>query len=140
MKKVFFLFFVSFLFLSCSNDDEAVSVASITEGDVVGKWKVAHLEKTSVDSTENLRGFIFEFKKNNELLITKESESFEIEGSWSVLESKSGLRILIPTKDEPLRTFHNEWDVSSLSILNISLSGLSNDLDGNMEHVNFEKL
>jgi len=140
MKKVFLLFVASFLFLSCSSDDEAVIAASITEGDVVGKWEVAHLEKNSGDTTEKLRGFVFEFKSNKELLITNESKSFAIEGSWSVLEIKRGLQILIPTKEAPLRMFHNEWDVNSLSNLNISLSGLSNDLNGNMEHINFEKL
>jgi hypothetical protein len=140
MKKVFLLFIASFLFLSCSNDDEAVMLASITEDDVVGRWEVVHLEKNSSDSTENLSGFVFEFKENNELLITNESESFTIEGSWSVLNSKRELQILIPTKDEPLRMFHNEWDVNSLSGLNISLSGLSNNLNGDMQHVNFEKL
>ena len=140
MKKVFLLFVTSFLFLSCNNDDEAIITASITEGDVVGKWGVAHVEKTSGDYTETLEGFVFEFKANNELIITKESEVFTIEGSWSILESKSGLLILIPTKDEPLRMFHNEWNLNSLSSLNISLSGLSNDLNGSMEYVNFEKL
>lgn len=144
MKKVFLLFIASFLFLSCNNDDDddddGVIVTSIVEGDVVGKWEVAHLEKNSGDSTEMLDGFIFDFKANNELLVTKESEVFTIQGSWSVLKSKSGLQILIPTKDEPLRMFHNKWDVNSLSGLNISLSGLSNDPNGNMEYVNFEKL
>ncbi len=139
MKKVFLLFITSFLFLSCSNDD-GVIVTPVTEGDVLGKWEVAYLEKVSGDATATLNGFIFEFKANNELIITKESEAFSIGGFWSVLESKSGLRILIPTKNEPLRMFHNEWGLNSLSSLNISLSGLSNDFTGNMEHVNFEKL
>jgi hypothetical protein len=140
MKKVFLLFITSFLFLSCSNDDDMVIAASVTEGDVVGKWEVAHLEKSSGDSTEILRGFVFEFKINNELVVTNESESFMIEGSWRILESKRGLQIFIPTKNEPLRTFHNKWNLDSLSSFNISLSGLSNDLNGNTEHVNFEKL
>ena len=73
-------------------------------------------------------------------MITKESEAFSIEGSWSIMEVKNGLQILIPTKEAPLRVLHNEWDVNSLSSLNISLSGLSNDENGNMEHVNFEKI
>lgn len=140
MKKVFLLFITSFLFLSCSNDDDTVIAALVTEGDVVGKWEVAHLEKSSGDSTEILRGFVFEFKINNELVVTNESELFTIEGSWRILESKRGLQILIPTKNDPLRMFQNTWNLNSLSSLNISLSGLSNDLNGNMEHVNFEKL
>jgi len=139
MKKSFLFFVVSFLFLSCNQDDDFV-VASIAKADVVGEWAVAHLEKTSGDSTEDLRGYIFEFKDNDVLLVSKESESFEIEGSWSIIESKSVLRMLIPTKTEPLRTFHKEWDVSSLSMLNISMSGLSNELDGNVEYADFEKL
>lgn len=140
MKKMFLLLFTSLLFVSCSSDDEAIIATPLTENDMLGKWEVAHVEKTSGDTTENLRGFVFEFKTNNELLITNESESFAIEGSWSILEVKKGLQILIPTKDAPLRMFHNEWDVNTSSSLNVSLSGLSNELNGNMEHVNFEKL
>ena len=74
------------------------------------------------------------------MVVTNESELFTIEGSWRILESKRGLQILIPTKNDPLRMFQNTWNLNSLSSLNISLSGLSNDLNGNMEHVNFEKL
>jgi len=140
MKKMFLLLFTSLLFVSCSSDDEAIIAVPLTENDMLGKWEVADVEKTTGDTTENLRGFVFEFKTNNELLITNESESFTIEGSWSVLEIKKGLQILVPTKEAPLRMFHNEWDVNILSSLNVSLSGLSNELNGTMEHVNFEKL
>ena len=140
MKKVFLLLFTSLLFVSCSNDDEAIIAAPLTENDILGKWEVAHVQKTSGDTTETLNGIVFDFKTNNKLMITKESEAFSIEGSWSIMEVKNGLQILIPTKEAPLRVLHNEWDVNYLSSLNISLSGLSNDGNGNMEHVNFEKI
>jgi len=140
MKEVFLLLFTSLLFMSCSSDDEAIIAAPLTENDIFGKWEVAHVQKTSGDTTETLNGFIFDFKTNNKLVITKESEAFSIEGSWSIMEVKNGLQILIPTKEAPLRALHNEWDVNYLSSLNISLSGLSNDENGNMEHVNFEKI
>jgi len=139
MKKIFLLLFTSLLFVSCSNDDAIIETA-LTENDVLGKWEVAQVMKTSGDTTENLNGFVFEFKTNNELIITNESESFSIEGAWGVMQTNQGLKILIPTKDEPLRMLHNEWSVNSLSSINISLSGLSNELTGNMEYVNFEKL
>jgi len=90
------------------------------------------------EATSYLNGYVFEFKVNNELVITNE-ESL-IEGEWSVMVGNQGLKLLIPIKDEPLRMFHNEWNVNSLSSRSISLSGLSNENDGNMEHIKFEKL
>ena len=140
MKKVFLLIVAGLMFVSCSKDDEAIIATSITENDIVGKWEVAHIEQSSNDTTEKLDGFVFDFKDDNKLMITNDLEGLSIEGSWSIMEVTNELKMLIPTKEDPLRMFHNEWSVDSLSGINISLSSLSNEHDGNMEHVNFEKL
>jgi len=133
--KVFLLFFTSLLFLSCSNDDDLNLPQPITENDVLGRWEVV---QSPVETTENLNGYVFEFKVNNELVIT--TEELLIEGEWSVMPGNQDLKLLIPIKDEPLRMFHNEWNVNSISSNSISLSAFSNETDGNIEHINFEKL
>jgi len=136
--KVFLLFFASLLFLSCSNDDDLNVPQPITENDILGIWEVGQVVKASGETTTSLDGYVFDFKVNNELVIT--SEELLIEGSWSVMIGNPGLKLLIPTKEEPLRMLHNEWSVNSLSSKSISLSGLSNDNEGNMERINLEKL
>jgi len=133
--KVFLFFFTSLLFLSCSNDDTLNLSQPITENDVLGSWEVV---QSSAETTVNLNGYIFEFKTNNDLVIT--NEELLIEGKWSVMMGNQGLKLLIPTKEDPLRMFHNEWSVNSLSSNSISLSAFSNEADGNIEHINFEKL
>jgi len=90
------------------------------------------------EATSYLNGYVFEFKVNNELVITNE-ESL-IEGEWSVMIGNQSLKLLIPIKDEPLRMFHNEWSVNSLSTNFISLSGFSNENEGSIEQIKFEKL
>lgn len=133
--KVFLLFFTSLLFLSCSNDDELNLSQPITENDVIGRWGVV---QTPVETNLSTGEFVFEFKANNDLVIT--SAEFLIEGKWSVMMGSQGLKMLIPTKDEPLRMFHNEWNVNSLSSNSIFLSAFSNDTEGKIEHINFKKL
>jgi len=136
--KVFLLFFASLLFLSCSNDDALNLSQPITENDVLGRWEVTQVVQSPAETTTNLNGYVFEFKTNNDLVITNE-ESL-IEGKWSVMIGNQGLKLLIPIKEEPLRMFHNEWSINSLSSNSISLSAFSNEADGNIEHINFEKL
>jgi len=133
--KVFLFFFTSLLFLSCSNDDTLNLSQPITENDVLGSWEVV---QSSAETTVNLNGYIFEFKTNNDLVIT--NEELLIEGKWSVKMGNQGLKLLKTTKEDPLRIFHNEWSVNSLSSNSISLSAFSNETDGNIEHINFEKL
>ena len=133
--KVFLLFFSSLLFLSCSNDDDLNLSQSITENDVLGRWEVI---LSPAETNANLNEYVFEFKANNKLVITNE-ESL-IEGEWSIMIGNESLKLLIPIKEEPLRMFHNEWSVNSLSTNSISLSGYSNENEGNIEHINFEKL
>lgn len=132
--KVFLLFFTSLIFLSCSNDDVNLS-QSITENDVLGRWAVV---QSPTDTNVNLNEYVFEFKTNNVLVIT--NEELLIEGEWSVMIGNQGLKLLIPIKEEPLRVFHNEWSVNSLSTNFISLSGVSNESQGSIEYISFEKL
>lgn len=136
--KIGVLLFTSLLFLSCSTDDESVLALSISERDVLGRWKVTDVVKTSGETTENLDGFVFEFKENNELIIT--NEAFLIEGTWHIVFANAGLKLLIPTKDQPLRMFHNQWKVTLFSNSYISLSGFSNENDGFIHYIKFEKL
>ena len=133
--KVFLLFLTSLLFLACSNDDDLNLSQSITENDMLGRWEVI---LSPTDANANLNEYIFEFKANNELVIT--SEESLIEGEWSIMIGNESLKLLIPIKEEPLRMFHNEWSVNSLSTNSISLSGYSNENEGSIEHINFEKL
>lgn len=136
--KVFLLFFTSLLLLSCNNDDNLNLSQSITENDVIGRWEVVQVVQSPTEPNASLNGYVFEFKMNNELIITNEEGL--IEGTWSIMLGSQGLKLLIPIKDEPLRMFHNEWSVNSLSTNFISLSGLSNQEEGSIEQVNFEKL
>jgi len=136
--KIFLLFFTSLLFLSCSNDDALNLAQPVTENDVLGRWEVTEVVQSPVETTANLNGYVFEFKTNNDLVITH--EDLLIECKWSVMIGNQGVKLLIPTKDDPLRMFHNEWSVNSLSSNSISLSAFSNETDGIIEHINFEKL
>jgi len=136
--KYCLLLFTSLLLLSCSKDDSSIITPSISENDVLGKWEVVHVEQASGDATENLNGFVFEFKGANELVIT--NETFSIIGTWKVMAVNKGLQLFVPTKEEPLRMFHNNWNVNSSSNGIISLSGASNQANGNMEYINFQKI
>ena len=100
MKKLWILnIFVLVLFTSCSDDDDGSP--NLPEGieasasDITGEWRVTRFIDDGENETDDLDDFILEFQDDNDLIITRGTQS--ITATWSL--SSDGRRLTLDIDD-----------------------------------------
>ena len=102
------------LLTSCSDDDDGSpdlqDGIAVNSDDFIGEWRVTRFIDDGDDDTDDLEDFTFEFRDNNDLIISNGSQS--ITASWSL--SSDGRRLTLNIDDNDADQIDPEDELEDL--------------------------
>ncbi len=153
MKRFFNLLLVSFVFVSCStdenNEDNEIMMVDVEEVKAMvtnGEWEITYYEDSDVEETSDYDGYVFTFNTDGTLAVTNGSTS--LSGAWSITESENSddddsksdvdFNIFFASPDI-FEELADDWDILKYANSKIELWDVSGG-DGSTDYLTFEKI
>lgn len=122
-------------YTGCSGGGNTAELTNILKD---GQWYVQKYIDNGKDETNDYNGYVVTFNSNGS--VTAENSNNTNTGTWSVVNSSSGIDVILNFGSAmPFNEFNDDWDVSTFTNNKVELVDISGG-NGGTDFLTFEKL